>query len=70
MTAVQIIEQIKRLPASERADVEEFVVTRSREARQLSADELGKLAQHMVDSEDPDEQASLRAEIVRGFYGD
>jgi hypothetical protein len=39
------------------------------ENRQLSPDELGKLAKQMVEARDPAEAARLRKEIVRGFYG-
>jgi hypothetical protein len=39
------------------------------ENRQLSPDELGKLAKQMVEARAPAEAARLRKEIVRGFYG-
>jgi hypothetical protein len=39
------------------------------ENRQLSSDELGKLAKQMVEAKDPVEAARLKEEIMRGFYG-
>jgi len=39
------------------------------ENRQLSPDELGKLAKRMVKAEDPAEADRLKEEIMRGFYG-
>jgi hypothetical protein len=39
------------------------------ENRQLSPDELVKLAKRMVEAKDPAEADRLQAEIVRGFYG-
>jgi len=68
MTAVEIIEEIKRLPREERSRVIEFV--RSDEARQLSGEELGELARRMVEAKDPAEAERLKDKIVRGFYGD
>jgi len=37
--------------------------------RQLSPDELGKLAKQMVEARDPAEADRLKKEIMRGFYG-
>ena len=68
MTATEIIEEIKHLPAEEQARVEDYF-SEQREARQLSGDELGKLAEKMISTEDPAEKAVLREEITRGFYG-
>ena len=73
MTAVEIIREIKLLPPNEREQVESFVSRdseKAREARQLPGEELGKLAKQMADSSDRAEIAALRAEIVKGFYGD
>jgi tetratricopeptide (TPR) repeat protein len=39
-------------------------------ARQLSGEELGVLAQQMVDATDPVEVERLKAEITKGFYGE
>jgi hypothetical protein len=37
--------------------------------RQLTGDELSGLAERMVATTDPAEQARIREQIVRGFYG-
>ena len=69
MTAVEIIEEIKRLPKADQNRVIEFA-RNTGENRQFSPDELGKLAKQMVETEDPAEADRLKEEIVRGFYGD
>lgn len=68
MTAVQIIEEIKRLPREEQVKVAEFV-RHTAENRPLSPEELGKLAKRMVEAKDPAEADRLQREIERGFYG-
>ena len=68
MTAVEIIEEIKRLPEAEQNRVIQFA-RNADENRQLSPDELGGLAKRMVEAKDPAEADRLQAEIVRGFYG-
>ena len=68
MTAVEIIEEIKRLPREEQSRVIEFA-RRAGESRQLSPEELGRLAKQMVEAKDPAEADRLQEEIVRGFYG-
>lgn len=67
MNAVQIIEEIKRLPEEERNRVIEFA--RSADGSLLSPEELGRLANRMVETNDPVEADRLKEEIVRGFYG-
>ena len=37
--------------------------------RQLTGNELASLAERMVTTIDPAEQARIREEIIRGFYG-
>ena len=69
MTAVESIEEIKRLPEDERSRVIEF----ARQAganRQLSPKELGQLAKRMTETQDGAEADRLQEDIVRGFYGD
>ena len=69
MTATEIIREIDSLPPAELA----AVVRHAKELdkhRQLSGEELGVLAQQMVDATDPAEVARLKDEITRGFYGD
>ena len=68
MTAVEIIEEIKRLPQDEQNQVIEFV-RHAGEGCPLNPEELGQLAQRMVEAQDPAEAERLQAEIVRGFYG-
>jgi hypothetical protein len=68
MTAVEIIEEIKRLPPAEQNRVIDFV-QKAGEVRPLSPEELGELAKEMVETKDPAEADRLQAEIVRGFYG-
>ena len=68
MTAIEIIEAIKRLPKEERSRVIEFArgVEQNHAA---SPEELGQLAKRMVEAHDPAEADRLKEEIVRGFYG-
>lgn len=68
MTAVEIIEEIKRLPKAEQTRVIEFA-RHVAEERPLSAETLGELAQRMVEAREPAEAKRLQEEIVRGFYG-
>jgi hypothetical protein len=68
MTAMEIIEEIKRLPRQEQTQVIEFA-RQVGEARRLSPEELGELARRMVEAEDPAEADRLQEEVVRGFYG-
>jgi hypothetical protein len=68
VTASQIIEEIKRLAPEEQRGVIRFAYELDAE-RQLSGDELSRLAERMVNAADPAEQDRLREEIVRGFYG-
>ena len=51
MTAVEIIEEIKRLPIDEQTKVIEFA-RKAGEDRQLSPDELGQLTRQMVEAKD------------------
>ena len=68
MTAVEIIEEIKRLPRDEQNRVIEFA-RHAGENRQLSPEELGRLAKQMVEAKDPTEADRLQAAIEHGFYG-
>jgi hypothetical protein len=68
MTAVEIIEEIKRMPRAEQNRVMEFVRTAG-ESGALAPDQLGELAKQMAEAKDPVEADRLQAEIVRGFYG-
>ena len=68
MTASQIIEEIKRLGPKEQVGVIRFAYQLDAE-RQLTGDELSSLAERMVNANDPAEQARIREQIIRGFYG-
>jgi hypothetical protein len=68
VTASQIIEEIKRLGPEEQVGVIRFVYQLDAE-RQLTGNELASLAERMVNSADPAEQARIREQIIRGFYG-
>jgi hypothetical protein len=69
MTATEIIREIDGLPPAERLEVVRYA-RQLDTAGQLSGAELGVLAQRMVDAKDPAEAARLKAEILKGFYGD
>ena len=68
MSAAEIIEQIKRLPPDERERVRNFA-RENLEPGQLPGEEIGELAQKMIDAKDSAEAKRLEDEIVRGFYG-
>jgi hypothetical protein len=68
MTAAKVIEALDDLPPQDQIKVIQHALELAR-TRQLSGDELGKLAQRMVDSDDPLEVERLKAVITRGFYG-
>ncbi len=69
MSAVEIIEQIRKLPAEEREKVRDFVRF-DLAARQLTGEEIAALGQRMIATPDAAEAKRLEDEIVRGFYGD
>jgi hypothetical protein len=68
VTASQIIEAIKRLDPKEQLGVIRFAYQLDAE-RHLTGSELSSLAERMVKASDPAEVATIREEIVRGFYG-
>jgi hypothetical protein len=65
VTAQQIIDEIKRLNPKEQLGVIRFAYQLDAE-RQLSGQELSKLAARMTETDDA---ATIREAIVRGFYG-
>jgi hypothetical protein len=69
MTAAKVIEEIDELPPEEQAKVIQHAFELARH-RQLSADELGDLAERLAASDDPAEVIRLRSAMTRGFYGD
>jgi hypothetical protein len=68
VTASQIIEEIKRLGPEEQVGVIRLVYQLDAE-RQLTGNELASLAERMVNTADPAEQARIREQIICGFYG-
>jgi hypothetical protein len=68
MTGVEVIEEIKRLPKEEQTKVIEFA-RQIAENPPLTPEELGKLADRMVETKDSAEAERLQQKIVRGFYG-
>ena len=68
VTATQIIEEIRRLDPEQQLGVIRFAYQLDAE-RQLTGDQLSGLAERMVATTDPAEQARIREQIVRGFYG-
>ena len=68
MTGIEVIEEIKRLPRKEQAKVLAFA-RQLAENQPLTPEELGELANQMVETQDSVEADSLQEKIVRGFYG-
>lgn len=69
MNAAEVIEEIKHLPPDGQAEVIQFAMQLARK-RQLSAEELGELADRLAATEDPVEIVRLRSAMTRGFYGE
>ena len=69
MTAAKVIEEIKQMGPDEQAEVIQFAVELAR-TRQLTARELGKLADQLAESKDPAEIVRLKSAMTRGFYGE
>jgi hypothetical protein len=69
MTAAQIMHEIDCLPPAEQEKVVNYA--KKLPARKpLSGAELTALAQQMVDAADPATAQRLKADLVKGFYGD
>ena len=69
MTAATVIEEIKQLAPKEQAEVIQFAVELAR-SRQLTAQELGELADRLAESNDPAEIIRLKSAMTHGFYGE
>jgi hypothetical protein len=69
MTAAKVIEEIKQLTPNEQAEVIQFAVELAR-SRQLTAEELGELAERLAEATDPAEILRLKSAMTRGFYGE
>jgi TilS substrate binding domain len=63
-----MIEEMDGLPPDEQAKVIQHAFELAR-SRQLSADELGALAERLAASTDPAEIVRLKSAMTRGFYG-
>lgn len=68
MSALEIIEQIQRLPEAEQEKVKRFARL-NLEPGQLSGEQIGALARRMIETDDPKEADRLEQDIIRGFYG-
>jgi hypothetical protein len=68
MTANQIIQEIANLAPGERAKIVQFTRQLDTE-RQLTGEELGALAERMVNASTKAEADALNEQIIRGFYG-
>jgi len=69
VTAGQIIEEIKRLPSEEKAEVLSALLRSQTTKRQLSPDELIALADRMIATKNIEEADRLEKKILAGFYG-
>ena len=69
MTAAKVIEEMDGLPPDEQAKVIQHAFHLAPH-RQLSAHELGDLAERLAASSDPAEIIRLRSAMKRGFYGE
>ena len=68
MTAAQVMHEMDRLPPAEQEKVVSFA--RQLPSRKpLSGAELTTLAQRMVEAADPATAQRLKADLVKGFYG-
>lgn len=68
MTAAKVIEEMDSLSPDEQAKVIQHAFELARH-RQLTADELGDMAERLAASNDPAEIIRLKSAMTRGFYG-
>ncbi|MBI4625135.1 MAG: hypothetical protein HY736_18190 [Verrucomicrobia bacterium] len=68
MTANQIIQEISTLAPEEQAKIVDFT-RKLGIARQLTGEELGALAERMINAPTEIEADKLNEQIIRGFYG-
>lgn len=69
MTAAKMIAEMDELPPEEQEKVIQHAFKLAR-SRQLSADELGELADRLASTDDPAEIIRLKSAMTRGFYGE
>jgi len=67
MRATKVVEEIDELPPEEQVKVIQHSFKLAR-TRQLTADELGELAERLVASTDRAATIRLKSAITRGFY--
>ena len=67
VTAVEIMNEIKRLPPAEQARVARLVGELN---RSLTGEELSGLAGKLAGESDPAQARALKEQIAAGFYGD
>lgn len=58
--------ELAKLPETER---NEALFAAQGSKGRLTVEELGKLTKRILETNDPEEEAALRAELVKGFYG-
>jgi hypothetical protein len=68
VTAQDVIRAIDALPPAELAEVVRHM-KKLDQNRQLSGEELGDLAQRMVEAKDRTEADLLQEALINGFYG-
>ncbi len=69
MTATQIMHEIECLPPAEQVKVVRFA-RKLPIKKPLSGADLTTLAQRMVDAPDSATAQRLKADLIKGFYGD
>jgi len=69
VTTSEIIEEIARLPSSEKAQVLNALLRSQTEKGMLTPEELVALADQMVAAKDTEEADRLQKQILAGFYG-
>jgi hypothetical protein len=68
MSAAQVIEAFKELPAEDRREVLRFVHDYETVPK-LTPEELGDLGERLANAPDPEEVAALEKALMNGFYG-
>jgi len=69
VSSAAIIKGIRELPPAEQLEVIRFAIDLA-QTRQLTADELGDLAEKLANATDPTEIGRLRSAMKCGFYGE
>ena len=69
MTASEVIQEIEKLPQEERAKVVEFA-RNAPKRKALTPNELVRLGEQMLATDNKEEAERLRQKLVSGFYGE